>query len=536
MPEQLTCGQALVQLLEQYGVDTVFGIPGVHTLDLYRGLAGSAVQHVQARHEQGAGFMADGYARVSGKPGVCFLISGPGVTNAATALGQAYADSIPMLIISSVTASRTLGKGWGCLHEISDQQAVTAPLTALSATALSPEEVPGLIAQAYAIFNSGRPRPVHISIPIDVLAMMTAGNWSATIPPVRPHPNLAQVQAAADILAQAERPALYVGGGAIGAGNSLIEIAELLDAGIISSNAGKGILPDSHPLNLGTSIWRAPTQRYLAQADVLLAVGTELSETDSFIERLEINGRLIRVDIDPAKINDLYPADVGIVADAAATAEALLIALRKKNINKAKSDSRQRIRAIGAQIMAELSPIERQHVEVLSALRRALPDNAAIMADITQLVYTGSFVMPVEQPGCWHYPAGYCTLGCALPMAIGAKMAQPQRPVIALVGDGGFLFTVQELATAAELGLSLPIVLWNNNGLGQIRDDMDRLQIPAIGVNPRNPDFVALAKAFGCHAVQPDSLTTLESAVSRAISANRPTLIEVKQDSDWLRN
>ncbi len=177
----LTAGQALVRLLANYGVDTVFGIPGVHTLELYRGLPGSGIRHVLTRHEQGAGFMADGYARVSGKPGVCFVITGPGVTNVATAIGQAYADSVPLLVISSVNHSASLGKGWGCLHETQDQRAVTAPITAFSALALSPEQLPELIARAYAVFDSERPRPVHISIPLDVLAAPVAHDWSAAV-------------------------------------------------------------------------------------------------------------------------------------------------------------------------------------------------------------------------------------------------------------------------------------------------------------------------------------------------------------------
>jgi 5-guanidino-2-oxopentanoate decarboxylase len=178
MQQNLTGGQALVRLLANYGVDTVFGIPGVHTLELYRGLPGSGIRHVLTRHEQGAGFMADGYARVSGKPGVCFVITGPGVTNAATGIGQAYADSIPMLVISSVNHTASLGKGWGCLHETQDQRAMTAPITAFSAVALTAEDLPELIARAYAVFDSERPRPVHISVPLDVLAAPVARDWS----------------------------------------------------------------------------------------------------------------------------------------------------------------------------------------------------------------------------------------------------------------------------------------------------------------------------------------------------------------------
>ena len=368
MSDQLTCGQALVKLLEKYGVDTVFGIPGVHTLEMYRGLASSDIRHVQARHEQGAGFMADGYARVSGHPGVAMLISGPGVTNAATALGQAYNDSIPLLLISSDTASYKHGKGWGALHEVTDLHAVTRPLTALSAAANSPEDLPELIGQAWAIFKSKRPRPVHISIPMDVLGKPTAGDWSPRTPPARPTPDPSSVQAVSELLLQAEKPLILLGGGAIGAQGTVTELVELLQAGVICSNAGKGIVPDSHPLSLGGSIWRRATQTYISQADVILAIGTELSETDSFIERLDIPGKLIRVDIDPGKINDLYPAFIGIVADAAATVTALCEALQAAGHSSTNSP-RDELARIRAQIEAEFSPIEQQHNHLLQALR-----------------------------------------------------------------------------------------------------------------------------------------------------------------------
>jgi 5-guanidino-2-oxopentanoate decarboxylase len=508
MATRTTCGEALVRLLEQYGVDTVFGIPGVHTLDLYRGIANSNVRHVLARNEQGAGFMADGYARVSRKAGVCTLITGPGVTNAATPLGQAYIDSIPVLLISSVNATHTLGKGWGCLHEITDQRAVTAPLTAMSATAFKPEDVPEFLGQAFALFQSSRPRPVHIAVPIDVLAQSTSGEWSARLAPARPGPDLAAVRA----------------------GASLPELAELLGATVIASNAGKGIVPDSHPLSLGTSLMLAGTRSHLAQADVVLAIGTELSETDSFIDRLDINGKLIRVDIDAGRTNDLYPATIGIQADAAATVNALLSALKETGASPKQND----LDAVREQNNAKFSPVEQQHRRLLASLRNTLATDAVVMGDITQLVYTGTFAFPAEQPRCWYYPAGYCTLGCALPMAIGAKLAAPDRDVVVLVGDGGFMFTIQELATAAQLKQPLPIVIWSNSMLQQIHDNMVEWGIPPTGVDLTNPDFVMLANAFGCHGTRPDSLDAFETAVDEALRAQTPTLIEVQQGADWL--
>ncbi len=534
MAKATTCGMALPRLLECYGVDTVFGIPGAHTLELYRGLAASRIRHVLARNEQGAGFMADGYARASGQAGVCLVISGPGVTNAATALGQAYADSVPVLLISAVTARNSLGKGWGCLHEITDQRAVTAPLTAFSATALSPEEIPELVGQAFAVFQSGRPRPVHIEIPVDVLGLPAANAWTARVPPVRPRPDPDSVAAAAALLRNSRRPAILVGGGAAGARGTLQQIAERLDAAVIASCAGKGIVPDSHPLSLGGSIVRPEVQALLAKADVVLAIGTEISETDSFVEKLTLRGKLIRIDIDPRKINDLYPATVGIVGDAGSSAEALLAALGEAGRVRKGSGRAAALAAIRSAVAADLTPSERKHVRLLEGLRRAVPANTVIAGDIAQLVYTGAFAFPVEAPRLWHYPAGFCTLGCGLPNGIGARLALADRPVVVLAGDGGLMFTVQELVTAAELRLNLPIVVWNNGGLKQIRDDMARLRIPALGVDGINPDFLMLARACGCHGVRPDSLAGFEAAIAAALDADRPTVIEVNEGAAWL--
>lgn len=530
-----TCGEALVDLLEKYDVDTIFGIPGVHTLDLYRGLAGSPIQHVQTRHEQGAAFMADGYARASGRPGVCFLISGPGVINGLTAMGQSYADSIPMLMISSDAASYTLGKGWGALHEVPSLTETTAPLTAMSATAMQPNDLPELIGQAFGIFASQRPRPVHIAIPIDVLAMPVAEAWMPVVLPKRPQPDPDGIAAAVDLLAAAVRPLIYVGGGAVGAAGTLTELAETLNASVISTNAGKGIVPDMHPLNCGGGIWRKPLQDHVAEADCILAIGTELSETDSFVEKLEIGGQLVRVDIDGRKINDLYRADVGLVADAGAAARSLLAELTTRNVPGVLRDTHAVVAQVLADTFADLSENERQHVELLKCLREILPADAIIAGDIVQLVYTGSFAFAVDSPRLWHYPAGFCTLGCGLPNGIGAKLALPQQPVVVLAGDGGFMFTVNDLITAAELRMSLPIIIWENGGYLQIREDMQNAQMQPVGVTGINPDFMLLAQSMGCAGVRPTSMDEFKAAVGAALDADRPTVIEVNQGAGWLR-
>ncbi|MEX6502430.1 5-guanidino-2-oxopentanoate decarboxylase [Pseudomonas zhanjiangensis] len=530
----LTGGQALVRLLANYGVDTVFGIPGVHTLELYRGLPGSGIRHVLTRHEQGAGFMADGYARVTGKPGVCFVITGPGVTNAATAIGQAHADSIPLLVISSVNHTASLGKGWGCLHETQDQRAMTAPITAFSALALSAEDLPQLIARAFAVFDGERPRPVHISVPLDVLAAPVARDWSAEVRrrPGRGLPGGEALQQAAGKLMGARRPMIIAGGGALEAGPQLQALAERLAAPLFTSVAGKGLLAPQHPLHAGATLCVEPGWQLIGQADVVLAVGTELADTDFWRERLPISGELIRVDIDARKFNDFYPCAVALQGDARQSLAALLQRLPEQAreaaaaVDAAAVDS---VASLKAAIEGGQAPLQRIHQAILARIAAVLPDDAFISTDMTQLAYSGNYLFASRAPRSWLHPTGYGTLGYGLPAGIGAKLGAPQRPGLVLVGDGGFLYTAQELATAVEeLDSPLVVLLWNNDALGQIRDDMLGLDIEPVGVMPRNPDFAALAGAFGCAVRQPQSLDALEHDLRAGFAHPGVTLIELK--------
>ena len=533
----MTCGEATMRLLARYGVTTVFGIPGVHTLDMCRGMSGggnsAAITHVQARNEQGAGFMAEGWARATGEAGVAVVISGPGVTNASTALGQCHADSLPMLLVSAEPGSHTIAKGWGVLHEITEQKRVTEPLCAFSATARRAADVPELLARAFAIFASGRPRPVHVSLPIDVQAEIVEEEWVPVPLPARPAAAPSQIAEAARMLKAAGHPVIMTGGGATAAARDLTAIAEAVGAIVVASTAGKGIIPDDHPLSLSASTVRREVQGFLSEADVILAVGTELSETDSFVERMDLRGDIIRVDIDPSKIGDLYPARLGIVADAGTAMAALRAALGDHAADRSKAEAR--VRELRAEIADNLTASERQHARLLSVLHDVAPADTVWAGDACQLVYTGAFAFPTRAPRRWFYPAGYCALGNALPNAIGAKMARPEAPVSVLAGDGGFMFTMPELLTAAEAGLSLPVVIWENGGLKQIQDDMDIRGIPRVGVEGISPDFVALAKACHCHGVAPRDETEFRDAFRKALAADRPTVVLVREGDEWLR-
>jgi 5-guanidino-2-oxopentanoate decarboxylase len=523
-----------MKLLAAYEVDTVFGMAGTMTVELYRGIGRAGIRHVQCRNEQGASLMADGYARATGKPGVCTIIAGPGVTNAATGIAQAYCDSQPMLVLSGACATLMQGKGWGAVHELNDQAAVTAGFTAVSAMIRYPEELPELIARAFGIFRGSRPRPVHLSLPRDVLPLAVEIDWKPRRAPSLPMPDPGAIEEAADRLAQAKRPLIFVGGGAVGTRQPLTDIATRIGAPVLSTNAGKGILPESHPLSLGCSILQEASQQALADADVVLLVGSEVSMGDSFLPKLEISGEIIRIDIDPTELTSAYAAAVPIQADARAAMLALAAALSTRKPVSQRPEGEGRVRDILARNIAKMTDLERLHARVWKILRAALPADAIVMGDASQIVYSGTFAMPMQIERCWYYSGTYCSLGVALPMAVGAKIGAPRRPVIAVVGDGGFMFTVNELATAVEERLALPIIVWNNDALKEIVEQMDRRQIPRIGVEPKSPDFLGLAQSLGCHAVRASSAQHLEQSVHTALSAEGPTLIEVRQDSPWL--
>jgi 5-guanidino-2-oxopentanoate decarboxylase len=475
--------------------------------------------------------MADGYARASGRPGVCTLISGPGLTNALTPIGQAYSDSIPMLVVSSVNASRELGRGWGCLHEIRDQAATAAQLVGLSRTAFNAEEVASYLLEAFTLFASARPRPVHLQLPIDVLGAQSDVDDTAPGPvPMPPRATAHDIERAARLLLGADRPLIVVGGGAIAAHECVGALAEALSSPVILTVAGKGIIPDRHPMSLGASLSSALTRALLREADVVLALGTELSETDHWTDKLDIPGRLIRIDLDPRKLCDLYRAELPLIGEAGAAVRDLLSAVSKRRRPLWGGDAAGRVAAIRASLDEERRTNRPEYQRALNALRLALPADGLVASDMTQLAYAANGGFPVDRPRSYLHPCGFGALGYGLPAAIGAKLGAPERPVISIVGDGGLLFTMTELATAVELGLPLPIVLWDNDGLGQIRDDMIHKQIPQIGVSPRNPDFIAVARGFGAAAFEVEGPDHIGPLLRTALNRPGPTVLRLHAD------
>jgi acetolactate synthase-1/2/3 large subunit len=530
MPMNLTCGEFLVRQLEAWGVDTVFGIPGVHTVEVYRGLPSSGIRHITPRHEQGAGFMADGYARVSGKPGVCFIITGPGMTNILTAMAQAYADSIPMLVISSVNERHRLGLGNGYLHELPDQRALTAGVTAFSHTLMSVDELPAVLARAFAVFDGARPRPVHLELPLDVI---TAAADHMTLQPrpivSRPAADPAVIRAAAERLRGAQRPLLLLGGGCIEAASEAQALAEALDAPTALTINAKGVLPPGHPLLLGSNQSLIPVRQLAQDADVVLAIGTELGETDYdvvFDGGFVIGGELIRIDIDAEQLSRNFTATLAIQADARLAMTQLLDELPGRTL-AADSPGAQRTQT--AQLALKEQFVGWAHYRQLFAtLLEVLPE-ARLVGDSTQTVYSGNHLVDAAAPRRWfNSSTGYGTLGYGLPAAIGARLADPSSPVICLIGDGGMQFTLPELASAVEAGVGFIVLLWNNHGYGEIKRYMQRRDITPLGVDIHTPDFLTIARGFGCLAERARDHAHLAELL-RTAPAHRPLLIELME-------
>ena len=537
-----TCGEVLVKLLEGYGVERVFGIPGVHTVELYRGLADSSITHITPRHEQGAGFMADGYARTRGQPGVCFIITGPGMTNIITAMGQAYADSIPMLVISSVQSRNQLGGGRGKLHELPSQSALVAGVAAFSHTLMSAAELPSVLARAFAVFQAARPRPVHIEIPLDVLVENADGllrSQPVSVTRAGAAPNA--ITQMAKLLAHAQRPLILAGGGAIDSAPALTRLAERLAAPVALTINAKGMLPGKHPLLLGSTQSLDATREVIESADVVLAIGTELGETDydvTFQGHFNIPGLLLRIDIDPDQTVRQFAPEVALVADARYAAEALVIALSGEVLAPRNEDwGPARVAALRARLDADWDEATRAQTLFLQTVLQVLPE-AVIVGDSTQPVYTGNLTLDLDKPRRWfNSSTGYGTLGYALPAAMGAWLGSRDagecNPVVCLIGDGGLQFTLSELASAVEAHVPIIVLLWNNQGYEEIKKYMVKRAIEPVGVDIYSPDFIGVAKALGCAAEAVVGVAQLVEALEAAGRREGPTLIEIDQRA-WM--
>ncbi|MFI0713380.1 5-guanidino-2-oxopentanoate decarboxylase [Streptomyces inhibens] len=535
----LTGGEALVRALAAHGTDLAFGIPGTHNLEIYRHLAPYGIRHLAPRHEQGAGYAADGYARAAGRPGVAITTTGPALLNIAAAVGQAYSDSVPLLVVSPGMPLRHPRLATGMLHEMPSQTEAFRHITAFSHRVSSVEEIGAAVARAFTLFRTQRPRPVHIEVPLDLLTAAEPAGAPRVAPPhlpVRPRPEA--LREAAEALRRARRPALVLGGGAHGAGAEALALAERLGAAVATTANGKGAFPESHPRALGVRLHTPAVQKWLAGCDAVLAVGTELAESDLWSAPPALTGTLIRVDIDPAQMFAVLPADIALVGEARETLRALWDELPRVRDEDGSTTGSAPAPVDAAALRAEADAgtadgRDGRRLPFLAAIRSVLPPGAVLTSDSAQCCYNGALPhLPVDPPGRYLHPTGFGTLGYALPAAIGAKAGAPERPVVALSGDGGFQFTVQELATAADLALPLPVVVFDNGGYGEIRDEMAARGDAPVAVDHPPLDLGALARAYGGHGARATTPAALADALRTALTVPGPTVITVPEPAD----
>ncbi|WP_328862403.1 thiamine pyrophosphate-dependent enzyme [Streptomyces sp. NBC_00306] len=655
----LTGGETAVRALALHGTVRAFGIPGTHNLEIYRHLAAYGIDHVTPRHEQGAGYAADGYARVTGRPGVAITTTGPALLNIAAAVGQAYSDSVPLLVVSPGMPLRHPRQATGLLHEMRSQTEALRGVAAFSHRVSSVDEIGTAVARAFTLFTTERPRPVHIEIPLDLLESAESVAPLRLSPPVRPAaPRSEQLARAGEALRTASRPALVLGGGARGAASELCSLVEELAAPVVTTANGKGIVDESHPLSLGVSLHSPAVQKWLADCDVVLAVGTELAESDLWSEPVPLGGTLVRVDLDPAQMYAGIPAHIPLVGDAREIVSALLGACREGRSGSSAAPSLRlatgggtaagahravELRLVrgdesgphtgaaegaeavedrrgpglraadarpvaagpgavidtsgpqaGADVVAdrgsgmagadheprdatadhlmgvaagadhepedatvdhrlgvaqhrtgvaavaelrvardgETRERDARWLPYLHAIRSVLDADAVITSDSAQCCYYGALPhLPIGPDARYLHPTGFGTLGYALPAAIGAKSAHPDRQVLALSGDGGLQFSIQELATAAQLRLPLPVVVFDNGGYGEIRDEMAARGDTPAAVDLAPVDLPGIARAYGGHGTSATTPEALAAALTRAFATPGPTVITVPEET-----
>ncbi len=522
---QLTGGQALARQLLIEGVTDVFGVPGVQldfALDAFSEVR-DRLTYRNTRHEQATTYMADGFARASGRVGVSMVVPGPGVLNALAALSTAWSCSSPVLFLAGQVPSSAIGSGRGFLHEIPDQSGILARLTKWSALARTPAAVPGLVHQAFVQLRSGRQRPVALELPPDVLAAKcTVSLVERAATPHALEPDEDQVARAVELLGGARRPALFVGWGAqaAAAGDELRRLAETLGAPVVMGQQGRGALDDRHPL----AFTNLAALDVLGHADVVLAVGTRFVENDGSPKELSPTASLAVLDADEELFSRMPRVDVAILGDARLGLRAIADGIGSSGRQRWEAAELEAIRRRGAAQIEEIEP----QASFLRALRAAIPEDGILVNELTQVGYVARLAYPVYQPRTFLTPGHQGTLGFGFPTALGAKVANPDRVVVSITGDGGFGWNLAELATARKYGIGVVTVVFNDNAFGNVRRiQMNRFGGRTIGSDLANPDFVALGEAFGIRAVRTDTPAGLESAICSHGGEHEPLLIEV---------
>jgi acetolactate synthase-1/2/3 large subunit len=532
---RLTGGQALVESLRVQGVEVLFGLPGVQLDWAFDALweARNAIRVYHTRHEQAASYMADGYARTTGRVGTCLVVPGPGLLNAASGLSTAYACSSPVLCIAGQIPSTQIGAGRGLLHEIPDQPAAARSVSKWTGRADRPDQVPGVMQEAFRQLRQGRSRPVVVEVPPDVLQAAADVAAPARVERQQAAGDPDAVEAAAKTLGRAERPLIVAGGGVLlaGAWAALERLANMLQAPVVMSSSGRGALSDRH--YLAHTMNSAP--EFLPLADAVLVVGTRFLQPANSTWGPRPGQPVIQIDIDPAEIGRNCPVTTAIIADADWALNDLLARIPRHN--RARASRRDECLAVKRTVDEVLSPLGPQ-ARYGQAIRDALPDDAVVVSGVTQLGYWIQFgTFPIYQPRTLITPGYQGTLGYEYGTALGAQVGAPRRRVVAVAGDGGFMYQVQELATAALHGINAIALVFNDGAFGNVRRMQQQLYHGhVIASELRNPDFMKLAEAFGVRGWRADGPERLREALAAALREDAPGLIEVpvgEMPSPW---
>jgi acetolactate synthase-1/2/3 large subunit len=489
-----------VNQLYSEGIDTVFSLPGVQIMSVFDSLYEfrDRIRLIQTRHEQATTYMADGYAKASGKPAAAIVVPGPGLLNATAGLGTAYSSSSPVLLISGQIQSDSIGKQKGELHEIHN---------------------------AMHELKTGRPRPVELEIPYDFLTDTVETNLMAPSEYPRKEGSQNNIQKAVQLLSSSENPTIIAGGGTTisGASSELLELAELLQAPILTTNQAKGIIPSDHYLNMGTEFaGLGPGERIIPYSDVVIGIGTRFM-TDFTINKEQ---RIIQVNIDPDELGRNTRCDIGILGDAKTIVRQILNNLQSRvKQRRSRKDSMIQQKKEYRKELKEIAPAQMEIVEIL---QNTLPGNSILVGGITNAAYWNHLAYEVRNPRSYLTSSYFGTLGYAFPTALGAKIAQPEKPVVSISGDGGFMFSAQELSTAVKYKINIVALVFNNNAYGASRrDQTDNYEERYIGTDLFNPDFKAMAESFGAIGLRSD-IKGLPKTLDIALNANAPVLLEVQ--------
>jgi acetolactate synthase-1/2/3 large subunit len=519
---RMTGGEALVKQLYREGVRVVFGLPGVQLYGVMAALREQpGIRFVTTRHEQATSYMADGYARAGGAFGTALVVPGPGLLNAAAGLSTAYAASSPVLMLAGQVPRHQIGKNIGVLHEINEQLDAIKPITKWRKRVLEVGDVARAAHEAVEQLRTGRPRPVELEMPpdtmeeegeVELLESSRAGRAAA--------PGAA-VDRAAELLLAATHPVIYAGGGVhlAGAHEALAAVAEYLQAGVIQSAEGKGALSDASELSLGAAMWpQSALKKHFESADVILVVGSRLALAGPRAEQ-----QVVQLDVDAEEIGRNHTKTLGLVGDARLTLERLLERLRADGPPRASRKAEHE--ALRAEIARSMT--QEPNASIVKSLRAGMPEDAIFVAGMTQIGYYSRPFWPVYQPRTYLTSSYSGNLGYEYPTALGAKVACPKRPVVAVCGDGGFMYNSQELATAVQQRVNVVAVVFNDNAFGNVARDLDEAWGGSYGAELHNPDFMKLADAYGVVGMRAKQPTDVGQLVHDAIQLDRPVLIEV---------